>query len=76
MDKEDVAPQAEGGEINLESLCSSDQPSVISSLEQTASGFQVLTKPGTGSISYITPNSVQKFQLFFAHSRRHVRMQA
>lgn len=24
-----MAPQAEGGEMNLESLCSSDQPSLI-----------------------------------------------
>ena len=33
VDKEDVEPQAEGGEMNLETLCSSDQPSVITSLE-------------------------------------------
>lgn len=39
VEEEEVAPQAEGGEMNLESLCSSDQPSLISSLEQTASGF-------------------------------------
>lgn len=30
----------------------------------------------TRSISYITPNSLLKFQLLFTHSRRHVRMQA